>query len=211
MENEKLNFTEKELEILHAVVTKEKVGLNPMISETVMGKESLENYFKELLNLELKISEARKEKIEILIITNTVKQSNLKATDFIKNLDNKIANFELGKKVFANLVSDDLNKVTPISLKVEFGKFYNCIYIEVENDNKIKEITIRFMGSERMTDGMRFDAFFIDYATFYNKEIYYNNLIGRKLSELEQKLLPATVTSKYYKKELPQLVKWLLD
>lgn len=209
-----IEFTNEELEILHSIVVKEKSGLKHMNHGTIFGKESLDNYFKNLNDLQLKIESFKKEEIKLLIVTNTVKQATMKAEEFIEKLGEKVDDFELDKKGITYVTSDscgNLGNVTPIGLTVKFDKFYKRITIKVEGDNKVKEVSIKFMGSQQMYDGMRFDEAFIDYATFYNKSLVYNNDIGKQVYELEQKLKPVLIQSKYYQKELPQLVKMLLD
>lgn len=209
-----IEFTDKELDILHAIVVKEKSGLEHMNHRTIMGKESLDNYSKDLADLQLKIEDVKKEKISILIVTNTVKQATIKANDFIEEIGKNIEDFELGKKGIMRVVKDsceDLSFVSPVGLKVKYDKFYKRINIKVENDDEVKEILIKFMGSQQMYDGMRFDAAFIDYGTFYNRSLLYNDATSKQISELEQKLEYTLIHSKYYEKELPKLVKVLLD
>lgn len=201
-----IEFTDKELEMLHAIVVKEKSGLEHMNHGTIFGKESLDNYFKDLSDLQLKIEDAKKEKIEILIVANTVNQAKMKSMEFIKKLDGKIRNFELEKSKIIYVNSDN-----PIGLKVGLNKISNIIKIEVENEDVIKQIRIRFNGSQQLFDGMRFDAAVIDYPTFYGKNLIYNESAAEKVYELEQKLKYTLIKSKYYEKELPELVKWLLD
>lgn len=208
-----IEFTDEELEMLHAIVVKEKSGLKHMNHGTIFGKESLDNYFKDLNDLQLKIESFKKEEIKLLIVTNTVKQATMKAEEFIEKISEKVADFELDKKGTTYLVAagGSFNSVVPVGLTVKFDKFYKRITIKVEGDSEVKEISIKFMGSQQMYDGMRFDEAFIDYATFYNKSLVYNNDIGKQVYELEQKLKPVLIQSKYYQKELPQLVKMLLD
>lgn len=208
-----IEFTDEELEMLHAIVVKEKSGLKHMNHGTIFGKESLDNYFKDLNDLQLKIESFKKEEIKLLIVTNTVKQATMKAEEFIEKISEKVADFELDKKgiTYVASASGRRNSVVPVGLTVKFDKFYKRITIKVEGDSEVKEISIKFMGSQQMYDGMCFDQTFIDYATFYNKSLVYNNDIGKQVYELEQKLNPVLIQSKYYQKELPQLVKMLLD
>lgn len=210
-----IKFTNEELEILHNIVIKEKNGLKHAKHGTIFGKESFDNYFKDLNDIQSKIESFKKEEIKILIVTNTDKQASMRAEEFIeelsKKLSEKVADFELGKKGTAYV--GGFNSFCPIGLTVKFDKFfYKSITIEVEGDKEIKEISIKFMGSQQIYDGTFFDKSFIDYTTFFhNKNIMNNGNIGKQVYELEQKLNSVLVKSKYYKKELPQLVKMLLD
>lgn len=213
-----IEFTDEELEILHSIVIKEKSGLKHMNCGTLFGKKSLDNYFKDLNDLQLKIEKVKKEKIEILIVTNTIKQAIMKTVYFIEKLSKKVDDFELGKKgiTWVAVAGGSFNSVVPVGLTVKFDKFYKHVTIEVEGDKEVKEISIKFMGSQQTYDGMRFDSIFIDYNTFYvgkfsDSGISYSESITKKVVDLEQKLLPLGLQSKYYQKELPQLVKMLLD
>lgn len=209
-----IELTDKELEMLYAIVVKEENGLKHMNHGTIFGKESLDNYSKDLIDLKLKIEDVKKQKIKILIVTNTVEQAKIKAKDLIEKIGENIEDFELGKKGIARIVKDsceDLSFVSPVGLKVKYNKFYNRINIEVENDDEVKEIVIKFMGSQQMCDGLSFDATFIDYGTFYNRSLLYNDATLKQVNELEQKLKYTMIRSKYYEKELPKLVKVLLD
>ena len=73
-----IEFTDEELEMLHSIVVKEKSGLKNMNCGTLFGKKSLDNYFKYLNDLQLKIESFKKEKIKLLIVTNTIEQAIMK-------------------------------------------------------------------------------------------------------------------------------------
>lgn len=200
---EKINFTEKELKILHSILNKEKNGIKRLSNETIFGKDALENYYKDLNNIQvkiedidaqLKIEKVKKEKILILVVTNTVEKAKMKLRYSIEGIRNHI---------------EDLS--SQVDLKVKYSESFNRIDIEVGNDDKIEEIVIKIIGANKAYDGIRADAIFIDYESFFNKGLIYNEKILKQINGLKKNLKCTIINSKYYKKDLPKLVKVLLE
>lgn len=200
---EKINFTEEELKILHSILTKEKSGIKRISDGTIFGKEALDNYYKDLNSMQLKIEEAdaklkvekvKKEKIKILIVTNAVTQVKLKSRQSFDEICKYIEYLE-----------------PQIKLNVKYNGSFNMININVENDNKIEEIVIKFIGAQQTCDGISADAVFIDYKSFFNKSLIYNETILKQINEIKKEMKYRIINSKYYEKELPKLVKTLLE
>lgn len=200
---EKINFTEKELKILHSILGKEKNGIKRLSKGTIFGKDALDNYYKDLSNIQLKIEEVdaqlkvekvKKEKILILVVTNTVEKAKMKLRYSIEGIRNHI---------------EDLS--SQVNLKVKYSESFNRINIAVENDDKIEEIVIKIIGANKAYDGIRADAIFIDYESFFNKGLIYNEKILKQINEIKKNLKCTIINSKYYEKELPKLVKVLLE
>lgn len=200
---EKINFTEEELKILHSILIKEKSVIKRMSDGTLLGKEALDNYHKDLNSIQLKIEDAdaklkvekvKKEKIKILIVTNAVTQVKLKSRRSFDEICKYIEYLE-----------------PQIKLKVKYNGSFNMININVENDDKIEEIVIKFIGSQQTCDGIRADAVFIDYKSFFDKSLIYNEEILKQINEIKKEMKYRIINSKYYEKELPKLVKTLLE
>lgn len=200
---EKIDFTDKELKILHSILDKEKDGIKRLSKSTIFGKDALDNYYKNLSDIQLKIEDVdaqlrvekvKKEKIKILIVTNTVAQAKLKSRQsfdeickYIKYLDPQI------------------------KLKVKYNVSFNTININVENDSKIEEIVIKIIGAQQTCDGIKADAVFIDYKSFFNKSLICNEEILKQINEIKKEMKYRIINSKYYEKELPKLVKTILE
>lgn len=201
---EKINFSEEELKILHSILIKEKSVIKRMSNETFLGKEALDNYYKDLNSIQLKIEEAdtqlkvekvKKEKIKILIVTNDIfKLSRLKSRHFTEENCKYIKDLE-----------------HHIKLKVKYDNRFNIININVENDDKIEEIVIKFIEPQQTCDGIKADAVFIDYKSFFNKSLIYNEEILKQINEIKKEMKYRIINSKYYEKELPKLVKTILE
>lgn len=200
---EKINFTEEELKILHSILAKEKSVIKRMSNGTLFGKEALDNYYKDLNSIQLKIEEAdtqlkiekvKKEKIKILIVTNTTTQVKLKSRQSFDEICKYIQYLE-----------------PQIKLKVKYNDSFNTININVENDNKIEEIVIKIIGAQQTCDGIKADAVFIDYKSFFNKSLICNEEILKQINEIKKEMKYRIINSKYYEKELPKLVKTILE
>lgn len=201
---EKINFTEEELKILHSILTKEKSVIKRMSNGTLLGKEALDNYYNDLNSMQLKIEDAnaqlkvekvKKEKIKILIVTNDIfKQTKLKSRHFTEEICKYVEDLE-----------------HHIKLKVKYDNNFNRINIAVENDDKIEEIIIKVIGPHQTCDGISADAVFIDYKSFFNKSLIYNEAILKRINEIKKEMKYRIINSKYYEKELPKLVKTILE
>lgn len=200
---EKINFTDKELKILHSILDKEKNGIKKLSKGTIFGKDALDNYYKDLSNIQLKIEDidaklkvekVKKEKILILVVTNTVEKAKMKLRYSIEGIRNHI---------------EDLS--SQVDLNVKYSESFNRINIKVGNDDKIEEIVIKIIGANKAYDGIRADAIFIDYESFFNKGLIYNEKILKQINEVKKNLKCTIINSKYYEKELPKLVKVLLE
>lgn len=200
---EKINFTEEEFKILHSILTKEKSVIKRISNGTILGEEALDNYYKDLNSIQLKIEEAdaqlkiekvKKEKIKILIVTNTATQVKLKSRQSFDEICKYIQYLE-----------------PQIKLKVKYNGSFNTININVENDSKIEEIVIKIIGAQQTCDGIKADAVFIDYKSFFNKSLIYNEEILKQINEIKKEMKYRIINSKYYEKELPKLVKTILE
>lgn len=200
---EKIDFTDKELKILQAIIIKEKSGLKRIAEGTIFGKDAIDNYYKDLNNIQskieefdtkLKVEKVKKEKIKILIVNNTVAQAKLKSRQSFDEICKYIKYLE-----------------PQIKLKVKYNDSFNTIKINVENDSKIEEIVIKIIGAQQTCDGIRADAVFIDYKSFFNKSLIYNEAILKQINEIKKEMKYRIINSKYYEKELPKLVKTILE
>lgn len=200
---EKINFTEEEFKILHSILTKEKSVIKRMSNGTLLGKEALDNYYKDLNSIQLKIEDAdaklkvekvKKEKIKILIVTNTTTQVKMKSRQSFDEICKYIEYLE-----------------PQIKLKVKYNDSFNVMKINVENDDKIEEIVIKIIVAQQTCDGIKADAVFIDYKSFFNNSLIYNEEILKQINEIKKEMKYRIINSKYYEKELPKLVKTILE